>query len=93
MRPEGLLLIADSLTDQYCHDQRRYAGAGMDDDATGKIEGAQIFQPASHSPNPVTQRIVDKGRPENCEKKKGGKFDPFRKGANNQAGVMTANMH
>ena len=49
-----------------------------------KSRRAQIPHPAAHSPDPVGQGIIDEGRPEDRKDQKGGKFHPFRKGADDQ---------
>ena len=50
VRPEGFLLITHTFPQKDAHHQGRYAGTCMDDNATRKVKGAQIFQPASGSP-------------------------------------------
>src|ERR1700693_529641 len=81
-----------SISFPFAHIERtgktRNPGTDMDHGSSGKIKGPEIMKPsASRSgdgPDPVGQRIVDKGGPEKGKDDKRGKLHPFGKGAGNQ---------
>ena len=56
----------------------------MDDRAAGEVEGALLEQPAVGHPDPVGQRIIDQGGPEQDEDAVGGELDPLGQGAGDQ---------
>ena len=77
VRSEGPFFESDSLSDQEGEDKGGDAGACVHDDTACEVQGAEIPKPSAHPPHPVTQGIVDKGRPEYGEGQKRGKLDPL----------------
>ena len=77
VRGESPFFESDSLSDQEGKDESGDTGARVHDDTAGEVQGAKIPQPSAHPPHPVSQGIVDEGRPENGESQKGGKLDPL----------------
>jgi hypothetical protein len=65
----------------------------VDHQSSGKIEGAQVPDPAAHSPNPMSNRIVDEGGPENKKDQIGFEFKPFSKSPRNQGGCDDRKHH
>ncbi len=84
VRTERLFVVADPFAQHQRHDQGGNARTHMDDDSAGKIEGAQLSHPAAHPPDPVGQRIIDQGGPEDRQDEERGELHPFRKGADDQ---------
>ena len=65
----------------------------MNDQPPCKIEGAEISDPASYSPDPVGKRIIDKGCPEDEEDKIGLELKSFGKCACDQGGCDHGKHH
>src|SRR4051812_37599933 len=55
-------LAQHQRTNQGCRTRRN-----MDDCATGEVERAQIANPATNAPNPVSEWRINQGRPQNGE--------------------------
>jgi len=61
----GLLLAeADSAAEHEGGDQGRNARADVDDGPAGEVERAQLVKPSPRTPDPMRDRVVDEGRPE-----------------------------
>ena len=58
---------ADALAEHARGDQRRHARGDVDDGAAGEVERAVRAQPTADAPDPVRDRGVDEGRPEQAE--------------------------
>ncbi len=57
----------------------------MHDNTTGKIQPAHRLKPATRTPDPVGQRVINKSGPEKGKKQKSRKLHSFRISTNNQS--------
>ena len=64
----------------------------MDDGAAGEVERAHLAQPAVGRPDPVGERRVDEGGPEEVKRTKAPNRLRSAKAPVISAGVMTANI-
>src|SRR4030042_5791978 len=86
MGRHGLVTIAFSLPYDQGRRQRSDSRADMNDKSSCKIKGAKIPDPATHAPDPMGERIVDKGCPQDEEDKISLEFKPLCKCAGDESG-------
>ena len=51
----------------------------MDDRPAGEVQCPEVSDPSPDSPHPVRKRIVDEGRPQECEQDKTAELHPLGK--------------
>src|SRR2546421_6333907 len=93
MRLDLLLTEADSPAEHEGSDQGRNAGADMDDGPAGEVERAELVKPSPRAPDPVRDRVVDEGRPEQREDHEGLEALPFSERAADQGGRDNGKHH
>src|SRR4030065_356019 len=71
MGRHGFLTVAPSFPYDQASCQCSDSGTDVNDKPSGKVEGPKISNPATCPPDPVGERVIDKGRPENKEDKIG----------------------
>src|SRR5262249_25893786 len=54
--------------------------------AAGKVQCSHLTHPSFYTPYPMSERIIDKGCPQQNENQEGAKLHPFRKSPGDQCG-------
>src|SRR5262245_20595245 len=54
--------------------------------AAGKVQCAHLTHPSFYTPYPMSERIIDKSRPQQNERQEGTELHPFRKGSGDECG-------
>ena len=73
-------------SEEPCGDERRHAGADVDDRAAREVQRAALQQPTARAPHPVRQRIVDQCRPQDEEHDVTPEAHPLHDGARDEGG-------
>ncbi len=81
---KGFMAVPFAFADDQGRSQGGNPGIDMNHGPPGKIQGAQVSEPAADPPDPVGHRVIDQGAPEQGEDHKSGKFHPFGKGPGDQ---------
>ena len=80
----GLVTIAFSFPHNKCGGQGCDTGADMNDKSPSKIEGAKVPDPATYTPHPVSERVIDECCPKDEEDQISLEFKSFSKCTGNQ---------
>ena len=86
MRWHGLLPVPLALADDEHGGEGGDAGGDVHHGAPGKIEGAELVEPASVAPHPVGERVVHEGGPRQHEDDEGGELLALGEGARDERG-------
>src|SRR5687768_12266545 len=68
-----------------CKSQCGKPGGDMNDGSTGEIQGTDAAQNAAHAPYPVSDGVIYKSGPQDCEYQKSLEADPFHECSSDQS--------
>ena len=80
----GELAEALAGTDHHGKGQGGITRGDVDHGAAGEVQDPQFIEPAALAPDPVGQRIIDQGDPDEAEEQEGLEAHPFYEGPGDQ---------